>query len=521
MKHDESTPQRLCFGQCELRLDTRELWRAGVRQRVRQRVFDLLAFLVRHRPRVVPHGDLTQAVWRRADVPQTVLARAVMEARRACGDPSDAPRFVLSVRGVGYRFAGDVNSDALAAAPPPQGGVPTDTAVEEVRAMVRNARLAVFEHRFELARTLAQEALTRARALGVRSEQARALLVCASEALHRRRIAEAAGYAKQALQIAEMEAFAPLVAEARMALGGLHALAGDRDTGIRHLREAMKVFAQPGHEANLRACLNWLARAMRDHGELEASLQLCRRGVALKVPGQGAQPPILDRLNEMQLLLELGDRESEAGNSARAPGWYQEALQASRALLHDLEHQPHAIFKASCLSQQCVALERLDQLDEAQAAVRACDALRKQLAEEGRAWPDAENAAAFHMQRARLLARTEHIEQALALVHDALAAALHSEDEALADLYRLAADIALRAGRHEQAGAWLRARAEALVKAQRHRAASKAAILAAELDAEALHEQLEQARHGLREALAENAGLRRQLDHLDVPPDKR
>lgn len=508
-------PSRLLFGRCELRVDTRELWVSGTRKPVRRRVFDLMVHLIRRRPGVVRHDDLMRAVWQRSDVSQSVLARAVMEARQACGEAADAPRFFVSLHGVGYRFAGEVRPDAVRDPPSARAGDDADAAIVEVRAMVRNARRAVAEQRLEEAQRLAEDAMAKAQDLGVQSENVRALLVCASVATHRKRMTEAARLANHALQIAVTEGQPPLIAEARLAVGAVHALAGDRAIGIDNLRAAMEALSAPGHEAELTRCLNWLSRALRDQGDLEAALDLCRQRVALTARCQGQAFTRLDRLDELQLLAELGDRLMEAGDERGAREHFEAGLAVGRSLMVDLAAPELAADRAACLDHLSVLLERLGRVAEAWGMAEACDAQRQRLPD-GVTWPDVEDRPRFRMQRARLVSHAGGIDAVLVEVDDILAeASTAPASEGQADLYRLAADIAGRGGAHEHASRWLRRQCEVLATVQRGRGASLATILAAELDADSLRGELERARSETRDVLVENAELRRRVRQLE------
>ena len=100
-----STGVVLRFGGCEVHLDAREVWRCGQRQAVRRQVFELVVALARAAPRVVPHRELALAISGRSELPRGLVARAVVEARRALGDNLHDPAILTSVRGVGYRCA--------------------------------------------------------------------------------------------------------------------------------------------------------------------------------------------------------------------------------------------------------------------------------------------------------------------------------------------------------------------------------------------------------------------------------
>jgi DNA-binding winged helix-turn-helix (wHTH) protein len=92
------------FGDFELDETRRELRRSGASVPVQPKVLELLAFLIRHRERVVPQAELLRALWPDAVVTSASLARALKEARRALGDDGATQRVIRTHRGGGYRF---------------------------------------------------------------------------------------------------------------------------------------------------------------------------------------------------------------------------------------------------------------------------------------------------------------------------------------------------------------------------------------------------------------------------------
>lgn len=72
------------------------------------RAYDVLAYLVENRERVVGKDELMTAAWPRSVVEDNNLNQAISTVRRALGDSRDAPRFIVTVAGRGYRFVGDV-----------------------------------------------------------------------------------------------------------------------------------------------------------------------------------------------------------------------------------------------------------------------------------------------------------------------------------------------------------------------------------------------------------------------------
>jgi len=91
------------FGEFELDEAKRELRLAGTEIPVQPRVFDVLVYLVSHRDRVVPKGELLDAIWPDVVVSDGSLKRAVSLARSALreGGLEDAIR---NYARQGYRF---------------------------------------------------------------------------------------------------------------------------------------------------------------------------------------------------------------------------------------------------------------------------------------------------------------------------------------------------------------------------------------------------------------------------------
>ena len=87
-------------------LDTQryELCRAGIPLQLQPKVFDLLAYLIQHRDRVVTRQDLFDALWPEQFVSEDALEWTIAEARRAVGDSGRAQRVIKTIRGRGYRL---------------------------------------------------------------------------------------------------------------------------------------------------------------------------------------------------------------------------------------------------------------------------------------------------------------------------------------------------------------------------------------------------------------------------------
>lgn len=118
----------LTFRDCELDTTLYTLHRAGQPRAVEPLVFNLLAYLVRHRDRVVPREELLDALWPGKVVSESALSSCVKAARHALGDSGDAQSCIATAHRRGYRFvapvaqrrpAQDAADTALALVAPP------------------------------------------------------------------------------------------------------------------------------------------------------------------------------------------------------------------------------------------------------------------------------------------------------------------------------------------------------------------------------------------------------------------
>src|SRR5579864_5739915 len=107
------------FGLFELDLRTGELRKSGIRIKLQEQPFQILAMLLEHPSEIVTREDLQKRLW-----PQDTfvdfdlsLNSAVKKLRQALGDDSEHPRFIETLYRRGYRFIGPVNSTSLPSAP--------------------------------------------------------------------------------------------------------------------------------------------------------------------------------------------------------------------------------------------------------------------------------------------------------------------------------------------------------------------------------------------------------------------
>jgi two-component system, OmpR family, response regulator RegX3 len=92
-------------GDVRMNLDTHEATRAGEPLELTVKEFELLRVLLEHAGKLVKRDDLVHEVWDPAWFGSTkTLDVHVSALRRKLGDDPAAPRYIHTVRGVGFRF---------------------------------------------------------------------------------------------------------------------------------------------------------------------------------------------------------------------------------------------------------------------------------------------------------------------------------------------------------------------------------------------------------------------------------
>jgi class 3 adenylate cyclase/DNA-binding winged helix-turn-helix (wHTH) protein len=99
---------RYVFGGYSLDTQCYELRRAGELIPLGPQVFNVLAYLVAYRDRVVSRDELFARLWPDQFVTDDALGRCIRAARRALEDRPEAPRYITTTRGRGYRFIAPV-----------------------------------------------------------------------------------------------------------------------------------------------------------------------------------------------------------------------------------------------------------------------------------------------------------------------------------------------------------------------------------------------------------------------------
>jgi DNA-binding winged helix-turn-helix (wHTH) protein len=98
------------FGRFVFDEEGRELRAGGRPVPLSPKAFELLALLLRVRPRALSKAELRDSLWPDTFVGETSLPRVVGEIRRALGERSSRPSYVRTVQRFGYAFVGAVNN---------------------------------------------------------------------------------------------------------------------------------------------------------------------------------------------------------------------------------------------------------------------------------------------------------------------------------------------------------------------------------------------------------------------------
>jgi DNA-binding winged helix-turn-helix (wHTH) protein len=102
----------------------RELTSDGRRVPLSPKAFELLAVLLRERPRALSKADLRDRLWPETFVGETSLPRVVGEVRRALDDRPGEGRLVRTAQRFGYSFVGEVVENERSARPDAAAGGP-------------------------------------------------------------------------------------------------------------------------------------------------------------------------------------------------------------------------------------------------------------------------------------------------------------------------------------------------------------------------------------------------------------
>src|SRR5207247_10461379 len=89
-----------------------QLLGCGEALRLGPKAYELLALLIRSSPRAMAKSQIRRRLWPDVSVGPGTLGVLMTELRAALGDDAKEPRFIRTVFGYGYAFAGEVTADA-------------------------------------------------------------------------------------------------------------------------------------------------------------------------------------------------------------------------------------------------------------------------------------------------------------------------------------------------------------------------------------------------------------------------
>ncbi len=105
------------FGEFELRVLARALFRQGVGVPLPSKTFEVLLYLVANSGRVVTKDELLKGVWPDSFVEESNLTQHVFRLRKALQPQPDSPPCIVTVPGQGYQFSIVVESDVESLTP--------------------------------------------------------------------------------------------------------------------------------------------------------------------------------------------------------------------------------------------------------------------------------------------------------------------------------------------------------------------------------------------------------------------
>jgi len=106
-----TTSRLIRFGTFEVDLRTGELHKKGLKIKLQEQPFQILAMLLEHAGDIVTRGELRHRLWPEdtfVDFDQG-LNKAINKIREALGDSAESPRFIETLPKRGYRFIAQVN----------------------------------------------------------------------------------------------------------------------------------------------------------------------------------------------------------------------------------------------------------------------------------------------------------------------------------------------------------------------------------------------------------------------------
>jgi len=142
-----SSRHRVRFNDFELDLDTRELYRNGIRLKVQGQPIGVLEILLQHPGDLVTREGLRKALWAAdtfVDFDHSLNA-AVMKLREALGDTADKPLYIETIPRRGYRFIASVTTKQQC--PADTDGFNSNQSLSEISSVQQSANEITLETR--------------------------------------------------------------------------------------------------------------------------------------------------------------------------------------------------------------------------------------------------------------------------------------------------------------------------------------------------------------------------------------
>ncbi len=103
----------ISFAEFELDTVHRRLWRGGETVVLHAKAFDLLTFLINNNGRIVSKDEILDTVWEGSFVEESNLVVQISNLRKILGETKNAPRFLVTVPGKGYKFVAETSENLL------------------------------------------------------------------------------------------------------------------------------------------------------------------------------------------------------------------------------------------------------------------------------------------------------------------------------------------------------------------------------------------------------------------------
>lgn len=103
----------ISFAEFELDTVHRRLSRDGETVALHAKAFDLLTFLAQNNGRIVSKDEILDTIWEGSFVEEANLVVQISNLRKALGETKNAPQFLITVPGKGYKFAAETKETSF------------------------------------------------------------------------------------------------------------------------------------------------------------------------------------------------------------------------------------------------------------------------------------------------------------------------------------------------------------------------------------------------------------------------